>query len=285
MMIKLIFFMSLLTTAFLVQNCHSSAVHPSAGNRPRPDWLKSELHHVVTIEQSNTATQEGFFLIDHALSCDAASVPVFFIQAHIPFAVFRDLEGFYPELPEFILVIPDWEFYNKIAEEATKNGISIEPATTNYYYQVSRANGSVTVDEYHISGDGHPQFNFEKPVASKADLVVYRTEQYGAICCPRDERHALSDKDATFIQGYEKQHGVKIKGTYRQNRGDEGEYSTYYTLQGLSARERLAFLLAKNTQWQWNNQGVFDPQTPRIITPTRVLRAIEEYSKIQLITY
>lgn len=284
-MIKLVFFCTIFLSAFIIQNCSSNAYQPPLKNTPRPDWLASEFKEVMMIESSNTAENDGFFLVNQCASFSKDVVPVFFISAHIPLTLFKNPESFYPELDEFILIIPDWEFYNKIAADASESGISVEPATSNYYYRFRWIDGKVEIDDYYISGNGHPTIDFKNPEVPKTALTVFRREQYGSVCCPRDEKHALSLQDAAFIKNHEQQHQVKIDGTFRENNGKEGEHIIYYTLRGLNAKQKLDFLLAKNKQWQINGKHLFDPNEKRIITPIAVPIQTEGFNKFQAVAY
>ncbi len=267
-MVKIVFITLILLSSCVIYSCSSNAYQPPLKNTPRPDWLGSEFNEVMMIDDENTAEQDGFYLINQPLPFSKDVVPVFFISAHIPLDLFKNPDGFFPELDNFILIIPDWELYSKVTADAQKNGIVLEPATSNFYYRFSRVDGKTEIDDYYISGDEHPQFGYKDTARPKGTLTVYRKEQYGSVCCPRDEKHILSAQNAAFINMYEKQNRVKIDGTFRETKGKEGEHIDYYTLSGLTANERLAFLLAKNKQWQIGGKGVFDPKEKRIICPT-----------------
>lgn len=69
-------------------------------------------------------------------------------------------------------------------------------------------------------------------------LKVYYADSYGSVCCPRDPKWDRKQDDTSFIKEYERNNKVKIKDTYRQNNGKEGEHAIYYTLSGLTSLQR-----------------------------------------------
>jgi hypothetical protein len=277
---------SIFASIFSLNNCTSKGTQFKVENRPRPEWLLHEYKDALMIEPFNTVEQDGFFLIDQPIDFADGITPVFFLNKAIPLELFKNSQAFYPELKEFILVVPDWEYYQKVADDAQKDGITIEPTTSNYYYHFSRTNGQLKVDDYYIKGEEQPILDYKIPVISKTEnLIVYREEQYGSVCCPKDEKHSLATLDADFVKNYEVQHQVTISGTYRQTTGKEGEHVNYYTLQGMSSAERLAFLLSKNRQWQLKGSGIFNPDEKRIITPKVVPMANAGFTKMQLVAY
>ncbi len=283
-MIKLTLITSILLSMFSLQNCTPNGGQVKHENRPRPDWLQEEYNDAVMIEPFNSVEQDGFFLIDQPIDFAEGITPTFFLTTMIPLELFKNSEAFYPELKEFVLVVPDWDYYQKTTGDAHDNGITLEPITSNYYYRFVRTEDSVKVDDYYIQGEGQPVLNYKIPAVSKIEnLIVYREEQYGSVCCPRDEKHSLAEQDSAFITSYETKNHVSIEGTYRQTNGKEGEHINYYTLQGISSAKRLAFLLAKNKQWQLDGQGVFNPDEKRVITPKVVAQVNEGRMKMHLV--
>ncbi|GEM_PF-4035119 len=146
-------FLSLLSFA---KTCSGEKSEIIIEDKPRPEWLKTEFDHVVWIEDEDVSKINSQYEIKIEEKLNPDSVAVFFLSAHVPLDYFKNSKDFYPNQKAFILIIPDWEFYQKVAEDATKNGIMLEPATTNYYYYFLRENNQLKIDEYHISGDGHP---------------------------------------------------------------------------------------------------------------------------------
>ena len=283
-MLKLFYCAAVLVLG-LTKMCSTGNPATSSENKPRPGWLQLAYSDAVLIEAENSSELDGTYLINQPVDFNPDSLAVFFVMAKLPPELFKNSDEFYPELKEFILIVPDFEFYNRLAEESSKRGITAEPATTNYYYHVKRADGQVMVDSYHISGEGHPQLKYRDPMVPKNKIVVYRTESYGSVCCPKDERRILEEHDAPFIRQYEQQHGVKIEGSYRQVNGKEGEHNNYYTLQGLDMSQQLAFLVAKNKQWQLEGKTLIPTTGLHVITPALIPLETEGIRKLQPITY
>lgn len=233
-------------------------------------WLKDKYNHVVEIATRHVARLGEDILIDIPLAAHPDSGLVFFLNAAVPVERLAKYEGFYPEVKEMTVVVPDWEFYDRLAADATRKGIALEPAITNLYYHIFREEGKVKVDSIRISGNGHPELEFQKPVTPKEMLVVYRTESYGSVCCPRDPRWNIEDDGAGFIKAFEQRNKVQISATYRQNNGREGEHTIFYTLPKLTTQQRLSFILEKRSQWIVNKATQEIAFQPQVFTPQLV---------------
>ncbi|MCH5718664.1 hypothetical protein [Niabella hibiscisoli] len=223
----------LVILSLMTKGCDSSKGAQQATGNNQTDmpstasWLKEQYNNVVEIEQKHVARSGDNFLVDIPLTEHPDSGYVFFLNAAIPVNKLVKLEGFYPGIKELTIIVPDWKFYEQVAADATKNGIMLEPATTNLYYHVIRENDSIKVDSIRISGDGHPQLQYQKPAVPKDMLVVYRTESYGSVCCPKDPRWEIADEDPAFVKEFEQRYQTHITETYRQNNGKEGEHSVF----------------------------------------------------------
>lgn len=231
------------------------------------NFLDTAYREVIMIENEHVAHQGDNYLIDIPLKEDQDTLHVFFLSARVPVDLFKNSTSFYPSVKEFILIVPDWEFYQRVAEDATKNGIVLEPATTNVYYHIKRNEDQISVDSMRISGNGHPQLDFKTPDIPKDHFVSYRSEQYGSVCCPKDPRWEIANEDGPFIKSFETRNNVRIKGIYRENNGKEGEHITYYTLTGLSPEQRLKFILEKRSQWIVNKTTKEIEFAPQLFTP------------------
>ncbi|MGN7786083.1 hypothetical protein ACTJIJ_16250 [Niabella sp. 22666] len=266
----------LVLISLLAKACDSSKEsQQSAGNDPldmpsTAPWLKDQYNNVVEIETKHVTRLGENILIDIPLTEHPDSSYTFVLNAAVPVAELVKIGGFYPALREFTVIVPDWEFYEKVAADATKNGITLEPATTNLYYHILREEDNVKVDSIRISGDGHPKIELQKPVVPKDMLVVYRTESYGSVCCPKDPHWAIVDEDPAFIKAFEQRNHVQISDTYRQNNGKEGEHTIFYTLPRLTTEQRLNFILEKRSQWIVNKATKDITFQPQVFTPQLV---------------
>jgi len=253
-------------------------------NTAESTFLDSLYKGVIEIKEEGVARIGDNYLIDILIDEDPNKKHVFFVSAHLPVGLFKNPDGFYPALQEFILVVPDWNFYQKIAEDATKSGIILEPAVTNNYYHIRRTGEEVLIDSIHISGDRHPKLEFTDPPNPKDMLTIYRSESYGSVCCPKDPRWDIVDREVPFIKDFEDRNKYKIKGIYRQNNGKEGEHIRYYTLPGLTSLQRLQFILEKQSQWIVNEESQNMILSPKLFTPQLIRIVKEGFTKMTEVT-
>lgn len=232
-------------------------------------WLRPSYDHVIMIEDKHVAEAAGNYLVDIPLDEHPDSNYVFLVNAHIPVEMFKATNTFYPSIKELTLIVPDWEYYHKVAEAATRNNMCVEPVTTNIYYHIRRNEGTMTVDSVRVAGE-QPKLEFVTPRIPEDTLVVYRTESYGSTCCPQDPQWKRGAENAAMIKNFERQHKVAITDTYRQNSGKEGEHTDYYTLPGLTRQQRLDFILARRWQWIVNKETKNIVFKPQFFTPTLV---------------
>jgi len=81
----------------------------------------------------------------------------------------------------------------------------------------------------------------EKSLVKKDSALIYYVEGYGGQCCPRDPKwDKLSLFD--FIKLFEKKYAVKIGKNYSFSEGEEGEFSDYLTLSGLTPEQKVKFI-------------------------------------------
>lgn len=276
MKIKAFFLYSFILLAF--SSCKQIPVQ-SATISP-PQWLAKTYKHVIMIEDEHMVKLGENYLIDIPIQEKPDSTYVFFLNADIPVERLKKPSSFYPSINEFILIVPDRKYYQTIAEEASKQGIQVEPLVTNNYYHIIRNGEEVKTDSTHISGNGHPKISYAEPEVPKDMLQVYYTDSYGSVCCPRDPKWDSNQDDASFIKGYEQNNKVKITDTYRQNNGKEGEHAMYYTLSGLTSLQRLDFILEKQYQRTVNKEAKDIQFSGRIFTPYYVKIEKEGFRKM-----
>lgn len=276
MKIKAFFLYTFILLAF--SSCKQIPVQSAAVSPPQ--WLAKTYKHVIMIEDEHMVKLGENYLIDIPIQEKPDSTYVFFLNANIPVERLKKPSSFYPSINEFILIVPDRKYYQTIAEEASKQGIQIEPLVTNNYYHIIRNGGEVKTDSTHISDNGHPQISYAEPEVPKGMLQVYYTDSYGSVCCPCDPKWDSNQDDASFIKGYEQNNKVKITDTYRQNNGKEGEHAIYYTLSGLTSLQRLGFMLEKRSQGFVNKEKKDIIFAPQIFTPLLVKIEKEGFRKM-----
>ncbi|CAM3724766.1 hypothetical protein [Sphingobacterium prati] len=266
-------FYLMLVLLLLVVSCKSKAIEQAI--RPsdqqetvRPDWLAQKYDRVINIEDRQVARLEGNYLWDLPLQFNADSIDVFYLSAKIPIEFFKKSSTFYPELQNFILIVPDWKSYNEVSKMASKKGMCVEPETTNYYYYIRREEDNIKVDSVRLGGLENPVIDFAKPTVPENLLTVYWKESYGSVCCPRDPMWDIANQDSSFIRSFEERNKFKVTtGRYIQKQGKEGENSIYYTLPGLTTAQRLQFLLEKRAQWRLNRGAKKMPLSTNLFTP------------------
>lgn len=170
---------SLLMT--LIQTACTPSQRQLQAVQSMPTWWKDSLREVINIESEDLGKDSCHYLIDIALLEKPDSCYVFFVQTPIPLTSFQDVDGFFPSINEFILIVPDWAFYDRVTREAFENGLTLEPATANYYYHLKRMDNTVQIDSVHIIGEGHPEFSFRSSEPLPANMQkVYQTDQDAA---------------------------------------------------------------------------------------------------------
>ncbi len=141
------------------------------------------------------------------------------------------------------VITPNWDYYDKIEQEATREGLCIEPSASDIYYEISKTeNNIVTVDSI-IKFENLPKINFLDYNTIENTKISYYNWSYGSTCCPRDKRRDDIDQVNDVITAYEKKFDKKITPTCKIIRGKEGENSTYFSLKNLTQEQKLEFLL------------------------------------------
>ena len=245
-----------------------------------PQWLAKSYSNVVLIKHQHVAKRDKNYLIGLPIQGKPDSTYVFMLDADVPIDLFKKSKNFYPSINDFIIIVPDQEYYQRVAEEASKTGIQLEPVETNTYYHITRKAGEVKMDSIHISGNTNPRIKYIIPINPKDMLQVYYTDSYGSVCCPRDPKWDSKQDDVSFIKEFEKNKKVKITDTYQQNNGKEGEHAIYYTLSGLTPLQHLDFILEKQYQRTVNKEAKDIQFSGRIFTPHFVKIEKEGFRKM-----
>jgi hypothetical protein len=261
---------------------HQSFPPYSLADTMKPDWYREYYGQVVMIDNDFVTQKNGSYLVDIPLQIVPDSTYVFFLSTRIPLELLKRSNEFYPDIQHFVLIVPDWKYYDEVAKEASKNGMCIEPATTNFYYSIKREDGVVKVDSIRLSGEDNARFDFVKPISPKGMLTVYRRESYGSVCCPRDPKWDNVEEDELFLRDFEHRSHLKVTtGRYVQMEGKEGEKSIYYTLPGLSSAQRLEFLADQYAHWIVNKDRKASPSMPQLFAPQIVPMVTEGFNKMK----
>jgi len=213
--------------------------------------------NVVEIQDRNVVSDGINFLFDYPIPAKSTH-PVLFISSKIPSDL---LDGLYPEFQRLTIITPNWKFYAE--HKGSRTG---EPIASSVIYNLNRENEKLVKDSLVIMG-GFPKMNIIAAGEEATTLKVYFTEQYGSICCPRDAKWDLKPSLKEFVADFELKNKVKIKDSYLENAGEEGEVNYYYTLNGLSDKLRLQFIVERTVQTR--NMKAADFKA-KIYTPTEV---------------
>ncbi|MDR2276096.1 MAG: hypothetical protein LBF27_34640 [Sphingobacterium sp.] len=249
-----------------------TAISAHAQDSIRPEWLAQQYQGAISIESRHIAQMADNYLLDLPLLQNPDSTYVFVLNARVPVELVLHSPDFYPELRRFIVIVPDWKFYNEVASTASKKGMCVEPETTNFYYDVDRTEENLKIDSIRLGGINNPTIDFMSPNVPEEAVAVYRKESYGSVCCPRDSMWDIADQDELFIRDFEVRNKFSVtKGRYVQVAGKEGEKNIYYTLPDLTMLQRLTFLLAKAEQWRLNRAGKQLSVGSKLFTPQLLL--------------
>jgi len=225
------------------------------------------LKNVVLLQNDNIAQNNDDYLIDAIIDFEKSTNPVVFNDTKLPIRFFK-YKLF--KSKSFILIRPDWEYYDSVSEEGSRLGECIEPATTNIYYQISSFKNKSKIDSIRKSGN-NPKLVFnpiKKHLKSDGNVIFYHTEEFGSTCCLRDQKWDIKEKLDDFITAFEKSNKVKIGGVYKKTTGKEGEHILYFTLSNLNKEQKLDFL-QEVRYWTYIDRKLEDIKfEPQIFTPS-----------------
>jgi len=223
----------------------------------------STYKNVIEIKDKDLVTDGKSFLFDRSIPANIEA-PVVFVSAKVPVNLLMHI---YPENKRLTVVTPNWKFYDETSGQSNIG----EPIASSIIYQLNRENDHVIKDSLVIMG-GFPKMEMiEDTPLGENTHKIYLTEHYGSICCPRDPQWDIKPNIDSFISDFEKKHRVKIKDTYLEYTGKEGEKNYYFSLSGLSIELKLKFLVERTAllaDQRLNPSG----SLPLIFTAVNVLR-------------
>ncbi|XZF14613.1 hypothetical protein ACTHGU_00600 [Chitinophagaceae bacterium MMS25-I14] len=225
-------------------------------------------NNVIRIDRNDVARKGENYLVDIPMPQDGASV-ICFNDARVSNALLCTSLTSYSFLTDITVISPDWAYYDAAAAHALQTGIiCAEPVTTGKLFHVKKDDkGGIKTDSFIIKGT-QPVLHFRNPGTMPADMIkVYYSEGYGSVCCPRDPRWDNISALMPFVADFEKRHHVKIRGTYTQVYGKEGEHNIFLTLEGLSLQQKLEFILERSRAVIPNKELKPIVLAPRIFFP------------------
>ncbi|RYM32095.1 hypothetical protein ERX46_15545 [Brumimicrobium glaciale] len=227
------------------------------------NFKDSIFENVIVIDDDNI-TQVGMnFLIDISIPT-TIETPVLFISSQIPVDL---LAKIYPEFAKIIVIVPNRTSSSCVA---AKNETNQKPIKSTIVYEFIRSDRLIKKDSVILKND-YPKMNFAPKTEIQSDeFESYYTEYFGSICCPRDLQWDNTPTRDEFISFFEKENNVEIIETYRKVNGKEGEAIYYYTLNGLSNKMKLHFILERKFYRIINRHLKDIIFIPQVFTPIRV---------------
>ncbi|MFB9077964.1 hypothetical protein ACFFWB_11215 [Flavobacterium procerum] len=241
----------------------------------KTDKLKSEkLYHsekikdsifenVIEITGRNIESNGIDYLFNVSISKNIKT-PILFISERVPLKL---LPTIYPEFSKLIVVVPNWTYYDEVSQNQPKGGCA-EPMASSIIYEFNSENGKLQKDSLVIMG-GFPEMKMAKRTTlSNTEIEIFYTESYGSSCCPKDLQWDNKPTREEFIDYFEKENNVKIKNTYYESRGKEGEAIFYYPLKELPNNLILKFILERDFYRIINRHTKDIIKIPKIYTPS-----------------
>ena len=217
---------------------------------------------VIEITDSDFVTNGEDFLFTKPIP-PATKIPVVFVSAPIPLNL---LSTIYPQFSSVIVITPNWTYYDEVFKNQPEAGCA-EPSASSVIYEFKREGGKVMKDSI-VNASGFPEMKYSNPYQLKnKEQVIYFSEIYGSVCCPRDPQWDNPQTREEFVKYFEGENKVKIAGTYVNPQGDEGEAEFYYTLPNLTNQLRLKFIKERKYSRILNKEAKKIASVPRIYTP------------------
>lgn len=96
-------------------------------------------NNVILIKSTDVSTNGFHFLVDIPIKPQKEPIIIFNDDFRIPAKLFFSRSSFLSEQNEFILITPDWEYYNNIEETERKNpGLKLHPYRQNKVYHIQK---------------------------------------------------------------------------------------------------------------------------------------------------
>lgn len=251
MKIKLFF-----STAFLLTNmfCYSQNIKDGS------------FKNVIKITDSDLTTNGKDYLFDVSIN-DTVKTPVLFVQKKVPLKLLQDI---YPTFSKIIVIVPNWTYYAEVSKQ-DKNIKCAEPITSSIIYEFKREDGKSIKDSLVLNGK-FPKMEFAINNKLESNQIeIFFEEQFGSVCCPRDQQLDNKPTREEFISKFESNNKVKLIDTYSESYGEEGEVKYLYTLNGIPNNLKLSFILGREYSLILNRKTKKITHFPKIYTPKIVL--------------
>lgn len=229
-------------------------------------------NNVILIKSTDVSTNGFHFLVDIPIKAQKEPIVIFNDDRRIPAKLFFSRSSFLSEQNEFILITPDWEYYNNIEETERKNpGLKLHPYRQNKVYHIQRNNTKTQIDSLSIRMDDPRKpikINFKNPELKENEVKYFFKEYYGSTCCPEDPSWKYEKERNEMRNNFNEKYNVNVyKNFYRQIMGKEGEHCDYYTLSDLNNVQKIEFLFPPKSYTETDDvaQGFFVIILPSVI--------------------
>ncbi len=223
-------------------------------------------HNVIRIDDkqmlSESRDENANILIDIAIP-SSYKKPVIFVVPNIPI---KRLQYIYPEFSEIILITPNHSLYKKMSPSKG------EPAASSVLYNIQRSGENIKIDSLVIRSS-FPKMNYyENPLEGDytEDFEYHQQESGNIKVFYQDveplnlENEVISLKES--ISKYEKKFEKKIHYYQKYNRKYQF-FENYYTMEGLTKKEKLEFILHRRWAVIANKSVKEIVFSPMLITP------------------
>lgn len=229
-------------------------------------------HNVIRVDDKQMFPKSDMFpkyggqnaniLIDIAVP-SSHKKPVIFITPDIPI---KRLQSIYPKFSEMILITPNHTFYKKMPSSKG------EPAASSVLYQIQRNGKNIKIDSL-VMKSGFPKMNYYKnPLDGDytEDFEYYQKEAGKIKVFYQDEERLALENEVISLKEslseYEKKFKKKIHYYQRYNKKHRF-FENYYTMEGLTKKEKLEFILHRQWATIPNKRVKNILFSPQLITP------------------
>lgn len=208
---------------------------------------------VFVIDENNSAGTSDFILNFPLEITPGKPLVIYNSNPNLPNKLFLKtdfLRHFLLKVSNFQLITTNTAALKNIQTEMDGGkGCSKPLGPTYFLYQATLLNKRLVIDSLCIkpTEKNQPIINIRKKQAiPKNQILVYYTDAWGSICCPKDPK--WSSRKVITEDRKEKLSDFSFKDakTYFRNMGEEGEYSIYFTLNNFTLSDKLKFILLMN---------------------------------------
>jgi hypothetical protein len=210
--------------------------------------------YYITLNKSNTYHYKNFYLIDIPLHAEGFHLNLFVQDPYslVPAKAYYNISYNRDSYGETLFQRFDTVFisHNK---QIGKIGLELNMLQQNITEYIASSEGSAEYNSYKDTlVDMDYRFSqyqqLHKQIRKDSVLIYYVESGGGRPCCYSDsvyeniKKHNLKD----FTLAFEKEHHVKVGEILSEQLGNEGEATIYFTLSGLSEKQKLQFFYERS---------------------------------------